>query len=124
MNSHPEGITRTVDDYFLGMYEGDVERLRDAFDATARLHGYFKGRMTNLALEDWLKSIAAAPSPKSKGEAFDMRIVSVDVAGDVAVAKVADLYRGLRFTDYLTLLRREDRWVIVSKAFHHDPVSP
>jgi hypothetical protein len=47
------------------------------------------------------------------------RIIATDVSGPVATAKVADLYQGLRFTDYLSLLKTADgEWVIVNKAFH------
>jgi protease I len=38
----------------------------------------------------------------------------------VAAVKVADLYRGLRFTDYLSLARVDGQWIIVNKTFHHD----
>jgi len=49
-----------------------------------------------------------------------MRIVSIDVTGSVAAVKVADLYIGRRFTDYLSLVKMEDNWVIVDKIFHYD----
>ena len=58
--------------------------------------------------------------PAETGEAFDMRIVSTDVTCQVATVKVADLYRGLRFTDYLGLARVDGQWMIVNKTFHHD----
>jgi hypothetical protein len=34
--------------------------------------------------------------------------------------KVADLYRGLRFTDYLSLTKADDEWMIVNKTYDHD----
>ena len=40
---------------------------------------------------------------------------------NVGVVKVADLYLGLRFTDYLSLVKTEGNWVIVNKVFHHEP---
>ncbi len=114
-------IERTVDDYFRGMYEGDVARLRSAFDEGASLFGYFRGKRITLPVDAWLKAVAAGPSPASQGELFDMKLLSADVAGHVACVKVADLYQGLRYTDYLTMIERDGRWVIVSKAFHHEP---
>jgi hypothetical protein len=50
-----------------------------------------------------------------------MRIVSIDMTGNEAVAKVADLYLGFRFTDYLSLLNIDGNWVIVNKTFYHEP---
>jgi hypothetical protein len=49
-----------------------------------------------------------------------MKIVAADVTGAVATVKVADLYRGLRFTDYLALAKVDGAWMIVNKTFHHD----
>lgn len=63
------------------------------------------------------------PVPADSGEPYDMRIISTDVTGAVATVKVADLYQGLRFADYLTLLKMDESWVIVNKAFHIDPQS-
>ena len=55
------------------------------------------------------------------GEDYDMRIVSVDMTGNEAVAKVEDLYSGFRFTDYLSLLRIDGTWFIIHKTFYHEP---
>ena len=46
-----------------------------------------------------------------------MKIVSIDVTGNVGVVKVADLYRGLRFTDHLSVANIEGTWRIVNKRF-------
>ena len=117
-------IEGTVRDYFQGMYHSDVERLRKAFHKTAVLVGYFNGKFTRIPLEDWLGMIGKTPAPGDSGEPYDMNIVSADLKENVAVVKVADLYLGLRFTDYLTLMKLEDGgWKIVHKAFHHEPRS-
>ena len=44
-------------------------------------------------------------------------IVSIDRAGDVAVVMVLDDCFGTTFTDDLTLIKHENRWQIVMKAF-------
>jgi hypothetical protein len=55
------------------------------------------------------------------GTPYFAEIVSIDIAGDTAVVKVIDDYLGMRFTDYLTMVRTDDRWVIVNKAFYVHP---
>ena len=45
----------------------------------------------------------------------------MDVTGKVAAVKVADLYIQRYFTDYLSLVKVEDNWLIVDKIFHYDP---
>lgn len=47
-----------------------------------------------------------------------MDIQSVDVEGDAASVKVTDDFAGMRFTDYLSLLKIDGRWTIVSKLYH------
>jgi hypothetical protein len=116
-----ELIRQTVWDYFEGMYHSDVERLKKAFHPSAFLMGYFQGNFAQIPLEDWLGMIDKTLAPSKDGEAFDMKIVSADITENIAVVKVADLYRGLRFTDYLTLIKLEDGWKIVHKSFHHEP---
>ena len=113
-------ITQTVQYYFDGMYNGDVESLKKAFHPEADLFGYFQKNFMHVSANDWFNMVKNRPIPSKEGEEYDMKIVSIDMAGDVAVVKVADLYMGLRFTDYLTMSRIDGTWVIVNKAFHHD----
>ena len=113
-------IARAVQLYFEGMYHSDVEKLKKAFHPKAVLHGYIEGELIHLPLDGWLERVKGVTAPAESGEAYDMRIVSIDVTGMVAAVKVADLYIGRRFTDYLSLVKVEDNWVIVDKIFHYD----
>ena len=115
-----QAISETVQEYFEGMYNRDTGRLRKAFHPTACLFGHLQGAFVHVPLDQWLGMVENRPVPAESGEAFDMRIVSTDVTGQVATVKVADLYRGLRFTDYLSLARVDGQWMIVNKTFHHD----
>jgi len=57
------------------------------------------------------------PSPKDQGEAARLDIVSLEIAGDTAVARVRDDYLGMTFLDTLSFLKTEDRWQIYNKLF-------
>ena len=113
-------IRQTVQLYFEGMYHSDVDKLRKAFHPSAALMGYYSGNLAHIPLEKWLEMVAARPAPAKNGEEYNMRLVSLDLTENVAVVKVKDLYLGLWFTDYLSLLKIEDEWVIVNKIFHHE----
>ena len=113
-------IGATVNDFFVGMHTGDVDRLRSAFHPDAYLFGYYQGSFSRISLEEWMEEVRGEPKPSESGEQFDMRIVAVDVTGKVATVKTATLYLGLHFTDYLTLIQFDDHWKIVNKAYHHD----
>jgi hypothetical protein len=52
------------------------------------------------------------------GEVFDMVIVSTDVTGPTAQVKVSELYAGLRYTGYLSLMMVDEDWKIVNKLYH------
>jgi hypothetical protein len=113
-------IGQTVQQYFEGMHCGDTGRLRKAFHVEAHLVGYYQGEYSNQSIAEWLLEVESLPKPVERGEPFDMRIISTDVTGRIAAVKVAVLYMELRFTDYLTLVNFDDRWLIVHKAYHHE----
>jgi len=110
-------IEARVQDYFLGMYEGDVERLRRIFHPQCWLFGENRGGSHEFALPGFLDQIASEPAPKTEDEPFDMRLVSIDRTGSVAVAKVEVRYQGRRYTDYLTFQKTTGEWRIVGKLF-------
>ncbi len=110
-------IEALVQDYFLGMYEGDVERLRRIFHPQCWLFGESRGASREIPVSGFLDKFANEPAPKAEGEPFDMRLVSIDRTGSVAMAKVEVRYQGRRYTDYLTLQKAAVGWSIVGKAF-------
>ena len=48
-----------------------------------------------------------------------MKFLFIDIAGNVAVAKI-EFYEGkeLNFIDYMSLIKFEDGWKIISKIAH------
>ena len=118
--SDNSAIEKIVEDYFLGMYEGDVERLRRIFHAECRLYGERKGQKSDFAVEGFFRYVADSPVPKDTGEPYEMKIVSINRTGPVAVVHVEDLYQGGHFTDYLTAMETGDGWRIVNKAFYSE----
>ena len=114
------GIEEAVQLYFDGLYDSDVEKLKKAFHPKAQVIGHFKGQFAVMGLEDFLGFVANTPAPSGSGESYDMRIVLVDQTADEAFVKVEDLYLGLRFTDYLTLMKVDGTWKIINKAYYHE----
>lgn len=114
-----DAILEAIELYFDGMYHDDVDKLRRAFHPQAEFVGVFQGHFSWIGLEDFLRLFGRSRSPAQRGDANNNRVVSIDVTGQVAVAKVEDEYLGLRFTDYLTLHQGEQGWQIVHKAYHH-----
>ena len=55
---------------------------------------------------------------EEKGEPVRLDILSVEISGNTASAKVRDDYLGMTFLDTLSLLKVEDEWTIYNKLFH------
>jgi hypothetical protein len=120
-STNQELIQQTVQHYFDGLYHSDVEKLKKAFHPNSQIIGHFQGTLVFNSLEQFLGFVKGTPAPSESGEAYDMKIVSIDVTGGEANVKVEDLYCGFRFTDYLSLLNIDGDWVIVNKTFYHEP---
>ncbi len=114
------GIENAVQLYFDGLYHSDVERLRKAFHPSAQVIGHYQGQFAVMSLDDFLGIVGGTPAPSASGEAYDMRIVMMDQVAEEAFVKVEDLYLGLRFTDYLTLMKVDGTWRIINKAYRHE----
>ena len=114
------GIEEVVQLYFEGLYHSDVEKLKKAFHPQSQVTGHFQGRFAVMSLEDFLGFVGATPAPAGSGEAYDMKIVSLDQNAEMARVVVQDLYLGLRFTDALTLMKVDGAWRIVNKTYRHE----
>ncbi len=104
-------------DYLDGMMYADEAKLRRAFHPKCLIVGHFRGRLEYDPLDAFIDACKKEGSIPA-GTPYYAEIVSIDVTGDTAVVKLIDDYLGIRFTDYLTMVKTEGRWVIVNKAFY------
>ena len=120
MSSEVVAIEKVLQVYFDGLYEGDTKKLGEAFHPSAHLYSADAGgKAADLPRADWFKAVESRPSGKEKGSARADRIVSIDFAGPAtAFAKVECQLPPRYFTDYLTLLKVDGRWQVISKSFH------
>ncbi|AWM92672.1 hypothetical protein DJ564_18580 [Pseudomonas sp. 31-12] len=111
-----EHISVVVRNYVEGMVFADEALLRQAFHPACRIIGHFQQTLEWLSLEDFISAIKAEGPAAKEVEPF-WQTVSVDITGDAAAVKVIDDYVGMRFTDYLSLLKINERWMIVNKVY-------
>jgi hypothetical protein len=104
-------------DYLDGMMYADEAKLRRAFHPKCLIVGHFRDRLEYDPLDAFIDACKKEGSVPV-GTPYFAEIIAIDVAGDTAVVKLIDDYLGIRFTDYLTMLKIEGRWVIVNKAFY------
>ena len=112
-------IENVIQIYFDCMYESSSDKAHAAFHPDAWISGYLPNGYQHMSVSEFGDFVAAQqPSPKSKGEAARLEIISLEVAGQTAVARVRDGYLGLVFLDTLSFIKLEGQWLIVNKLFH------
>lgn len=112
-------IRTTIQTYFDCMYESSAAKTRAAFHCNAKITGYLGDRLHEMTVNDFAEFVASQqPSAKEKGELARLEILSLDITGNTAVAKVRDDYLGLTFMDTLSFLKTDDKWSIYNKLFH------
>jgi hypothetical protein len=117
--SDKEQIQETIQTYFDSMYESSADKAQAAFHPDAKITGYLEDGLHEMSVSDFAGFVASQqPSPKEKGEPARLEILSVEVAGSTAAARMRDDYLGLSFLDSISLLKSDGKWSIYNKLFH------
>ncbi|ANM30910.1 hypothetical protein ABI59_16995 [Acidobacteria bacterium Mor1] len=105
-----QGLMR---DYFDGLYEGDVKKLKRVFhrDAGLKAPGYRKTR------DEWLEAVAQRPIPRDEGFAYRFSVMSSEIVGEQAMIKASVPLPAADYVDFLGLLKEGGEWKIVEKIF-------
>jgi len=115
--SEEQAIRAVIHLYVDGMAFANEAALKKAFDPRAAIIGNFNGAVEWISRDNFIAAILAE-EPARPGTQPLMDIQTIDIEGDAASVKVVDEFAGLRFTDYLSLLKVDGRWAIASKLYH------
>jgi len=116
-----EAVEKVVWTYLDGLHEGDTGKLAQAFHEVSHLYSVSDGGVADLPREKWFEFVKGRASPESKGLKRTDRIVSIDFSGpETAFVKVECSIHPRYFTDYLTLLKLNGGWKVVSKTYRTD----
>ena len=89
-------IRATIQTYFDSMYESSAEKARAAFHPNAKITGYLEDGLHQMSVDDFAGFVASQqPSPKAKGEPVRIDVLSLEIAGNTAAARVRDDYLGM-----------------------------
>ena len=110
-------ITALLRHYFDGLHRADTALLSRIFDDAAHLYAPGVRR----SKQQWLELVANRPVPAALGHAFAYQILSVELSGEQALAKVACPLLGRHYIDYLSLLKEQGQWRIVAKLYADNP---
>lgn len=99
--------------------EGNSSYAKDLFVDEAVLFGYLDGKLEHGSIEQFYHNVDTV----SAGNNFKARIDIVSVEETVAVVRVLEEKWGDRidFTDYLLLLKINNEWKCVAKAYNQNP---
>jgi hypothetical protein len=109
--------------------EGDLDKIDQGFHPSFTLLSVEQGDVIKmLPIYSWKEKVkqdkASGKLPRKGDNKVSIKFLSVDVTGNAAVAKF-EFYIGdkLTFIDYLSLLKFESGWKLVSKIFYRFPDS-
>lgn len=115
------GVAGVLGLYFDGLYHSDTKRLAQVFHPQAHYVSVTEGTLLYRDMAAYFPVVDARPSPASRGEVRRDEIVSIDFAGPATARAVVRCAIGTRhFTDFLTLIRLDGRWQVMSKVFHYE----
>ena len=121
MSSDRSSVEAVVRHYFDALYEGDADKLGAIFHPTADLRWLEKGDLQILTVPNWLEGVRKRPSAKAENKPREDFIVTIDRSDEnTAFVKVRCQLPPRYFTDYLVVMKLEDGWQIVSKAYRLD----
>ncbi|MEL6593845.1 MAG: nuclear transport factor 2 family protein [Bacteroidota bacterium] len=107
-------IAQCLNYYLEGGTNNDFETLAKAFHTDATMQFVTdEGHRSVNALDFFEKGIKPGPPQKRK-----TRIVSINVEGNAAQAKLQIEYDTFYFHDYMQLLKIGDEWKIICKSFY------
>lgn len=125
MDPRYDQMTRVLQDYFDGLYHSDTKRLRRVFHSQALYACATETPLLRLDMEPYFAVVDKRPSPASRNEKRNDRILSIEFAGPVtAFARVECSIGPKFFTDLLTFVFLDGRWQIMAKVFHYDLREP
>ena len=105
-------VVEALTPYIEGAAAGDAKRIRGAFADEATMAGTVGGHFSHVSVDAFLE-LPTAPSPELRAH-----IAWIDVSGPAAAAKVEFIdWMGMRYTDYLLLVRKDGVWNISGKVF-------
>lgn len=108
-----EAVTALIHDYFTGLHQGEVSKLRAIFHEDA----WLKAPSQRRSLQQWLTDVGNRPTPEQQQRPFAFKILAIDIIQDQAMVKVHCPLFDFNYVDFLGLLKEQGQWLIVNKMY-------
>lgn len=114
-----DAVRIPLESYIKGHATGDGEYMRKAFHTEGNLIFVRDGNYMTRSFAEYIKGFTGKPADDEANR--KRTIEAVDVSGNAAVAKIVLDYPTTRFVDYMSLLKINGEWKIVTKIFYAEP---
>lgn len=122
MASDFSDIITALEPYFDGFYEGDVEKLKSIFHPLCHLYSAPGDQVSDFEMDKVYARVEGRTKPSERGDPKEDGVITIDQSGpECAFAKIYISLGNQKFTDYLTLLKIDNRWQIITKTFTFEP---
>jgi hypothetical protein len=119
MMDDKQQIENVIQLYVDSMDESNPDKVKQTFHTNAKVVGYLHGDFMEMSVDDFAGFVSSQqPSPQEKGENVVFEILSCEIEGSTASAKVRDKYLGITFLDSLSFIKVENEWKLYNKLFH------
>jgi len=109
-------ITQALENYyFKGIYEGDLDALRNILHPGTLLFGDVKGKPYAKTLDQYLDGVKSRQSPKDSGKPFKGTILSINIINSIAVVKAHVKMYDFEYDQFLSFHKIDNKWVIITK---------
>ncbi|WP_241691184.1 nuclear transport factor 2 family protein [Roseovarius sp. A46] len=111
-------IREAIDRYVEGMRTADVALLKSAFHEHANLFGDFDGDLMAAPIGTFFDWVSEELEPGATGAEHRVEIEDVEIAGDVALARLHERdFFGGDAREFFMLVRSDDGWRITCKSW-------
>jgi hypothetical protein len=114
-----DAVRIPLENYIKGHATGDGEYMRKAFHTEGNLIFIREGNFMTRSFADYIAGFTGKPATDEANR--KRSIEAIDVSGNAAVAKIILDYPTTRFVDYMSLLKINGEWRIVTKIFYAEP---
>ena len=111
-------VTEVVRAHYDGTMTGDETELVRAFHPRACIVGTWEGKLDWVTLDEY---IAECKEGAGDAERYERRIDGMSFEGDTALVRLGAEYRGVFYSDDLSLVKDDGTWRIVHKTYYAHP---
>jgi hypothetical protein len=117
--SDVSAVRGVMERYIDATYRADVEVVRRTFHAEASMDGYLGEELLLGTPEPFFADIGSRPSMAESGAPYKAEITKIEVSGRAAAVTLEEswFFGTMRFVNYFHLLKTDEGWRIIGKAF-------